>query len=377
MPPPFRADHLGSFISPASLQEARQHAATKPSPTSQQHLHQCQQDAIKDIVQQQLDHHVRPITSGGFEHPSPLYGFLEKLQGFQITEIPISEYRPNHPHIRHLKSQGQTSTPAIICTGKIAHVTSPLLPQWLYLRSLVAESQWRELKMSIVSPTYFQSLLPGKAYTKDSGYERDEAFFADVIAAYRTEIKVLHEHGLRLLQIDDPGLATLFREEGWVAAQTQSSEQKPANMLNQYIRVHNAVLDGLPTDLTVGLHLCRGSMAPGHNDTYAPIAEQIFNSLDYQLYYLDFSASTTNSTNTTTNEDNTTPRTNGSSHPQSEVQSQPQSPFKSLSHFPLNKSVILGLISSTTSTHPIQRHHQAIRPRRRRGHRAGSRPESE
>ena len=189
--------------------------------------------------------------------------------------------------------------------------------------------------MSVVSPTYFHSLLGREVYTKDSGYEDDKEFFADLVTAYRTEIMLLYEHGLRLLQIDDPRLATMFGDEEWVAGQESDSGRTPGEVLDQYIRVHNAILEGLPTDLTIGIHLCRGTGAgtgvPHSNDVYSPIAEKIFNSLNYQLYYLDFSTDSTI-------QSNESPQTDHAS------------PLQSLSHLPLGKSIVLGLIPSAPST---------------------------
>jgi methionine synthase II (cobalamin-independent) len=47
---------------------------------------------------------------------------------------------------------------------------------------------------------------PGKAYTKGV-YANDDEYFADVAKAYRTELKILYDNGLRNAQVDDPNLA--------------------------------------------------------------------------------------------------------------------------------------------------------------------------
>jgi hypothetical protein len=41
-------------------------------------------------------------------------------------------------------------------------------------------------------------------------YSNDEEYFADIAKAYRDELKILYDNGLRNVQIDDPNLACLF-----------------------------------------------------------------------------------------------------------------------------------------------------------------------
>jgi methionine synthase II (cobalamin-independent) len=38
-------------------------------------------------------------------------------------------------------------------------------------------------------------------------YHSDEEYFADIAKAYREELKILYEAGLRNAQVDDPNLA--------------------------------------------------------------------------------------------------------------------------------------------------------------------------
>ena len=46
----------------------------------------------------------------------------------------------------------------------------------------------------------------GRAYPK-SVYSNDAEYFADIATAYQEELKILYDHGLRNVQIDDPNLA--------------------------------------------------------------------------------------------------------------------------------------------------------------------------
>ena len=47
---------------------------------------------------------------------------------------------------------------------------------------------------------------PRKAYVSGS-YSNDDDYFADVAKAYQVELKILHDAGVRNVQVDDPNLA--------------------------------------------------------------------------------------------------------------------------------------------------------------------------
>lgn len=49
----------------------------------------------------------------------------------------------------------------------------------------------------------------GKAYTPEA-YSNDAEYFSDVAKAYKAELQLLYNAGLRNVQFDDPGLACKF-----------------------------------------------------------------------------------------------------------------------------------------------------------------------
>ena len=59
---------------------------------------------------------------------------------------------------------------------------------------------------------------------------------------------------------------------------------------NTYAALINSVIDNRPSDLTVGIHLCRGNyrstwFAEGG---YEPVAEILFNSINVDAYFLEY-----------------------------------------------------------------------------------------
>ena len=258
MPPPFRADHIGSLLRPRSLIEARKITSTSASATARADYIKAQNEAIATVVREQLDRSVRPITSGEYERHIFYSDFFDRLSGFKLRpSIPLQDFKPYFPSVKVLASRGATHRDGIVCTGKVKHVESPLLEEWMYLRSLMPEEMWRECKVTLPSPTYYHmQLKEGMAWR--GVYDNDEAFFEDVAAAYRREFEVLYQAGVRNVQVDDPNMSffcdysyrAALREEGADAQKT----------LEFYVKVHNDCLRGLPEDLHVGMHICRGML---------------------------------------------------------------------------------------------------------------------
>lgn len=53
---------------------------------------------------------------------------------------------------------------------------------------------------------------PGRAFPS-SVYATDEEYFSDAAKAYQTELQILHDAGIRYVQLDDPNLACAAFDE--------------------------------------------------------------------------------------------------------------------------------------------------------------------
>ena len=90
--PPFRADHVGSFLRPKFLLDAREQKA-KGEITAEQ-LRTVEDKAITDIVKFQEDVGLKSITDGEFRRTYFHIDFLEQLGGV-TADIPITVLRPD------------------------------------------------------------------------------------------------------------------------------------------------------------------------------------------------------------------------------------------------------------------------------------------
>lgn len=60
-------------------------------------------------------------------------------------------------------------------------------------------------------------------------------------------------------------------------------------LLDTYITAYNKCIEGRPTDMTVGLHLCRGNFKDGMHFSeggYDRIAIKLFNEINVDCYYV-------------------------------------------------------------------------------------------
>ena len=134
--------------------------------------------------------------------------FFPGLDGFEEIQNPDPEvFRPYVPDTAAFMEKGFKPAETVICTGKIKHVGSTYVDQWEYLKSIVPKERTHECKLSMAAPNWYHlRYKEGRAYPK-SAYSNDTEYFADIAAAYQTELQILYDHGLRNVQIDDPNLA--------------------------------------------------------------------------------------------------------------------------------------------------------------------------
>ncbi|MGH8958081.1 MAG: 5-methyltetrahydropteroyltriglutamate--homocysteine S-methyltransferase, partial [Acidimicrobiia bacterium] len=81
--PPFRADHVGSFLRPQSVLTARQ--AHEEGKVSDDELRAVEDEAISELVKKEEAVGLQGITDGEFRRTYFHIDFLEKLDGVNIS----------------------------------------------------------------------------------------------------------------------------------------------------------------------------------------------------------------------------------------------------------------------------------------------------
>ena len=138
--PPFRADHVGSFLRPKVLLDAR--AEFQQGEITATQLRKVEDDAIRGIVKFQEDLGLRGITDGEYRRAYFHIDFLTQLQGVQ-TKGGI------HVKFHSAKGEVDFEPPVMHVTGKVGHARPIQLADFEFLRSVTT----RTPKVTIPSPT--------------------------------------------------------------------------------------------------------------------------------------------------------------------------------------------------------------------------------
>src|SRR6478736_2911235 len=194
--PPFKADHVGSFLRPKALLDARDaHAEGKIGAAE---LRAVEDEAIKGVVKFQEDLGFQAITDGEFRRKFFHTDFLLQFDG-------IEEHGGMEVAFKHAQGKDVNfAPPKMVVTGKVKHAHPIQLADYEFLKSVTKETP----KVTIPSPTMLH-FRAGREGISEDVYPDMAEFFADVGAAYREEIKQLGDAGLKFLQLDDTNLAYL------------------------------------------------------------------------------------------------------------------------------------------------------------------------
>ncbi|KAM0713609.1 hypothetical protein Q7P37_010571 [Cladosporium fusiforme] len=320
--PPFRAEHIGSLLRPQELVQKRYAVADKTA--TPESLVPIEQKAIQDVVQLQQECGVRSITNGEYSRHMFWGTFFETLNGMEEINMreggyDMSIFRQYAPDVKSFMHAKTVPNSVTVATGKISHTgTSSFLPEFEYLKSIVPKEQWKDIKLTLTSPSWYHFRYgPGKAYNKGV-YASDDEYFEDVAKAYQTELKILYDAGLRNAQVDDPNLAYFCSDamlQGW--KEDKENFHTADEQFAAYVRFYNKCFER-PADFHLGIHLCRGNYVGSKHfseGAYDAIAKTMFEDLNVSTFYLEYD----------------TPRAGG---------------FEPLKFLPKDKNVVLGVVTS-------------------------------
>ncbi len=297
--PPFRADHVGSLLRPASLKEAR--GRRERGEISEGALREAEDAAIEGVIGRQAEIGLRSATDGEFRRAMWHFDFLEHLDG-------VEAFRSEHG----IAFQGgiETQPKGLRVTGKLGFSRHPMLDHFRFLR----ERTRAAAKMTIPSPSVLHFRGGRRAVSLDV-YPHMEDFYRDLALAYRGAVAAFAEAGCRYLQLDEVNLAYLCDPEQRRMLRERGEE--PERLPGIYAEMINTAIGGRPADMTITMHLCRGNFRSSWiaQGGYEPVAEILFHVIGADGYFMEFDSE----------------RAGG---------------FDPLRLVPKNKTVVLGLVTS-------------------------------
>ena len=282
--PFFRADQVGSLLRPAALIEARERF--KAGAIDHAALRGVEDVAIRDIVHRQEEIGFDVVVDGEFRRENWWIDFVAALRGVEIRDGDAGQafVAPTSAEDDHGHDHGWKYVPKnVVTTGRV-HADAPITaPDFAYLRGTTSKVG----KITLPSPTRLH-FHGGRAAVSADAYPDIEAFFADLVQVYRTEIAALEAAGCRYIQIDDP-LMTYFISER-MRAEVVAAGDDPDRRLRRYVELTNECIAARHPDTAVSIHVCRGNSRSGWiaEGGYERIAEAVLGGLRADHFLLEY-----------------------------------------------------------------------------------------
>ena len=273
--PPFRADHVGSFLRPKYLLDAREQLAK--GEIDAQQLRAVEDKAIAEIVKFQQDVGLQSITDGEFRRTYFHIDFLEQLGGVK-TDIPVTIRKPDGTE--------ELAPPVMRVIDKVRHMKDIQRADFEYLKSQVAAGHTP--KVTIPSPTMLHFRGGRAGISREAYPELDPVFYDDVANAYGDELRSLAAAGCTYVQMDDTNMAYLCDEKMREAARQRGDD--PNELPHRYAGFINKVVAQKPEGMTLAMHLCRGNFKSTHAaaGNYEPVAEALLAEMNLDAYFMEY-----------------------------------------------------------------------------------------
>lgn len=277
---PFRYDTVGSFLRPEELKEAR--VKFNSGEISAEELKEVEDKEIIKLIKKQEEAGLKAVSDGEFRRSWWHLDFFWGLQGVEF-KIPAQGY---------LFHGEETRPGTVTISGKISGENHPFVEDYKFVRDHV--SKGIQVKQTIPAPAQILVELFRDDNLEDvrKFYATNEELIADLVAAYKQVILDIYNEGARSIQLDDCtwGMLVAPLPAGIPVPEGQTELDVRIASKELYLSVNNAVIDGLPDDLIVNTHVCRGN----YHSTYASagpydfVADPLFNKENVHAYYLEY-----------------------------------------------------------------------------------------
>jgi 5-methyltetrahydropteroyltriglutamate--homocysteine methyltransferase len=299
----FRADHVGSFLRPQEVLDARADPRVTP-----ERLKQIEDRHILRILERQQELGFAFVTDGELRRSGFMGDFYDSVDGLDKDGSVARAW--------HSSGAGSAAVPTARLTGLVIDKIVQKKRLTKHEVDFLAQHSTTAIKMTLPSANQFPAIAYQKGLSSRA-YPSYSEFLWDLVPIIRSEIHALVNEGVRYVQLDAPRYS-YYLDPKWREFITTEMGVSPEEALDEAIRVDNACIEGARrSSVTIAIHLCRGNnrsqwYAEGG---YDPIAEKLFNELDVDLFLLEY-------------------------------ESERAGTFEPLRFVPPDKGVVLGLVSS-------------------------------
>ena len=275
---PFRLDHVGSFLRPERLKEAR--AKFNAGEITAEELERVENEEIIALIEKEKELGLKSVTDGEFRRAFWHLDFLEHLEGVELVEV-------DHFSVQFKDKDVKPKTLRIV--GKVDFSENhPFVKHFKFLKEHAGDTP---VKLTIPSPSMLHLItqVREKNYVPIERYKDNEAlFYDDVVAAYRKSLQCFYDLGCRNIQLDDTSwgeFCALDKREAYEARGFDLEQ-----IARDYVDVLNRVIEWKPEDLVVNMHICRGNFRSTwfSSGGYEPVAKTLFGHCRVDGFFLEY-----------------------------------------------------------------------------------------
>jgi 5-methyltetrahydropteroyltriglutamate--homocysteine methyltransferase len=274
MPTPYRADHVGSFLRPPELLEARRTRTNNGA-----ELQAMEDRQIDRVLAKQKELGFEIFTDGEFRRRNFMSDFTDAVEGFDLGDA-----------VKRTWKAGQAKdAPVSSVTGIVTKKLRAIEPLTGRELSFLKKHAPGAIKMTLPSATQFPAISFKRGVT-DKVYKDHSELLWDIVAIMKTELARLSSEGVKYIQIDAPRYS-YFMDPKWRDWIRTEMKVEPEALLDESIRADNACFEAARRPgVTLAMHLCRGNnrshwYAEGGYDA---IAEKLFTTMAVDRFLLEY-----------------------------------------------------------------------------------------
>ena len=275
---PYRADHIGSFLRPPEILEARR--ADSPNHSR---LQEIEDRAILRVLDKQKELGFEIFTDGEFRRSNFMGDFTEAIEGVDYGEGLERTWKAEQPDQRPPNARlGPVRGIVVSRLRQVRPLTGHELP-------FLKQHCPGDIKMTLPSATQFPAIM-FKWGTTDKIYKDHAALLCEIVQIVKSEMAKLAAEGVKYIQIDAPRYS-YYMDPKWREWIRANMRLEPDVALEEAIRADNECFRAARRPgVVLGIHLCRGN-SRSHwyaEGGYDPIAEKLFGTMEVDRFLLEY-----------------------------------------------------------------------------------------
>lgn len=238
-------------------------------------LHRVEDKAIADAVRRQIDLGLDVVTDGEFRRYMFLNSFWDAVRGFSTEDNPV-EFRNDSGdtvvwHVHKVED-------------RLEKVDSPVSREAAFMAGITDHP----FKVTVPAGSIFSNPYTWKPGVNDHVYSTRHELTDHAVAIERQLVAEAVAEGAEYVQFDFPMYPFLV-DDCWRHQMVEDGFDLDV-VLEEAIAADRAVLEGIPENVTTGLHICRGNYRSRYlcEGSLEPLAERIFNDLDYDVFLVEW-----------------------------------------------------------------------------------------